>query len=132
MRRLFWVGVGAVGAVIAVDRLRRAARRYTPAGVSEQVDAASRATTSALHEALDQLRASMAQREKDLVATLLVTPEGGDPDAVFGRRRADRPTADEQGARRRAQDDTGGRSGPGRESARPTGRVDDDEPLYDF
>ena len=132
MRRLFWVGVGAAGAVMAADRLRKAARRYTPAGVGEQVDAASRATTSALHEAVDQFRTSMAAREKDLVTALLVTPESGDPDAVFGRRRTDRRPTDDRDAGLWAQDATRSRSVPRRESPRPSGRVDDDEPLYDF
>ena len=132
MRRLFWVGVGAVGAVVAAERIRRAAHRYTPAGVGEQVDAAGKATTSALRGALDQFRTSMAAREKDLVRQLLVTPEGGDADAVFGRRRTDRrPTADAD-AGLWAQDATRSRPGVRREAARPTGRVADDDPLYDF
>ena len=127
MRRLFWVAVGAGGAVMAADRLRKAARRYTPAGVGEQVDAASRATSSALHEAVDRFTTAMAAREKELVAALLVTPEGGDPGAVLGRRGAERHTQDRD-AGPWAQDATRSR----RTSSGPSGRVDDDDSLYDF
>lgn len=122
MRRLFWMGVGAAGAVVAAERLRRYARRYTPAGVSERVEAAGQRTSTALHDAVDVFNAAREQREKDLVATLLVTPEGGDPDAVLRRRG------------RHADDAAPGpaaSSGASRAS-RPSGRVDDDDPLYDF
>lgn len=116
MRRLFWVGVGAVGAVLAARRVEQAVRRYTPAGVAEQVEQAGRRTEDAARGVLARFAEARAERERDLVATLLVTPEGGDPGAVLpGRRRA---AAAEQDAPR--------------PSARPAGRVDDDEPLYDF
>ena len=110
MRRLFWVGVGAVGTVVLARRIRTVAHRYAPAAVTDQVQAAGRATTGALQEAAQTLRTAMAQREKDLVSQLLVTPEAGDPGAF--RRTA---AVAEDGV-----------------VVRPPGRVDDDEPLYDF
>lgn len=122
MRRLFWMGLGAAGAVIAAERLRRTARRYTPAGVSERVEAAGQRTSTALHDAVDVFNAAREQREKDLVATLLVTPEGGDPNAVLRRRG-------------KHADDDAPRSAPSggtSRASRPSGRVDDDDPLYDF
>lgn len=132
MRRLFWVAVGAAGAVVVARRLEQAARRYTPAGVTEQVEEAGRRTQSALKDAVSQWRASMDQRERDLVSTLLVTPEGGDAHAF---RRRDRREHGEPGdpagrrtstdSRRRAADDAAA-------GDRPSGRVDPDEPLYDF
>ncbi|NCT90877.1 hypothetical protein GXB85_07940 [Cellulomonas sp. APG4] len=116
MRRLFWVGVGAVGAVLAARRLEQTVRRYTPAGVAEQVEQAGRRTEDAARGVLTRFAAARAERERELVETLLVTPEGGDPGAVLpGRRRA-----------AAAGDDAAG------SPARPAGRVDDDEPLYDF
>ncbi|WP_182111197.1 MULTISPECIES: hypothetical protein [unclassified Actinotalea] len=118
MRRLFWIGVGAAGAVVLVDRARRAARRYTPAGVAEQVEEAGQRAGSAVQGALATFRSAFETRERDLVATLLVQPEGGDAGAVLKRR-------DRQGE--------GYLAGPRDVPAdRPRGRVDDDDPLYDF
>ena len=121
MARLFWVALGAAGAVVAAERTRRLARRYTPAGVSEQVEAVGRRTTGALQDAFTEFRSAMATREKDLVATLLVTPEGGDAGAVLRRRAA----RDDDAWPAEAVDDPTHRS-------RPRGRVDDDDSPYDF
>lgn len=120
MRRLFWVGVGAAGAVLVAGKVRAAARRYTPEGVAEQVGETGRRVGGALEEAVQQFRSAMATRERDLVSTLLVEPEAGDAGAVF-RRRTDEPDRDRPSSSRR------GPAGPG-----PAGRVDEDEPLYDF
>ncbi|MCL3862857.1 hypothetical protein [Actinotalea sp. K2] len=124
MRRLFWVGVGATGAVLIARRARQVARRYTPEGVAEQVEATGRRTTTALRGSVETFRTAMDRRERDLVATLLVSPEGG---ASGGRHQAATPPQGSSG--------TGPAPGTGRSpasSARPSGRVDDDEPLYDF
>ena len=122
MARLFWVALGAAGAVVAAEKARRVARRYTPAGVTEQVEAVGRRTTGALQDAVAELRTAMAAREKELVATLLVTPEGGDAGAVL-RRRAARDDDDAWPAERVSEP-------PYR--SRPRGRVDDDDPAFDF
>lgn len=136
MRRLFWVAVGATGAVLVVGRVRRAARRYTPEGLAEQVDKAGRRASSTLREAVGRFGAARREREQELVSTLLVTPEEGDASAVFGRGRhaasPDRPG--DAGARRDA-DRPGEAEHPdaaGRRRAGPPGRVDLDEPLNDF
>lgn len=121
MARLVWVALGAAGAVVAAEKARRVARRYTPAGVSEQVEAVGRRTSGALQEAVAELRSAMAAREQELVTTLLVTPEGGDAGAVR-RRRATRDD-DEWPAERVSEP---------RHRSRPRGRVDDDDPPYDF
>ncbi|WP_024288227.1 hypothetical protein [Cellulomonas sp. KRMCY2] len=139
MRRLFWVGVGAVGAVVAVDRLRTAVRRYTPAGVSDRAEDVGRRTTSALRGAVEQFRSAKDQRERDLVATLLVTPEGGDAaaglDGLSGRRRRHDPDPDFTAPAYNTPSGTDeladAEQSPGTRR-RPAGRVDDDEPLYDF
>lgn len=132
MRRLFWVAVGAAGAVVVARRLEQAARRYTPAGVTEQVEEAGRRTQSAFRDAVTQWRSSMDQRERDLVSTLLVTPEGGDAHAFRRRDRREHDEPWEATGRRRAAD--GGRRAADDAAAsdRPSGRVDPDEPLYDF
>lgn len=114
MRRLFWMGVGAAGTVIAARRLRTAWHRYTPAGVAEQVEAAGVGAVAVTRSALDRFRDAFASRQRELVDQLLVAPDGGDPSAVFGRR----------GRQTTGPSVTG--------AARPTGRLDEDEPLYDF
>ena len=116
MRRLFWMGVGAAGTVLAARRLQAAWHRYTPEGVADQVEQAGHGAVAAVHGAVDTFRTARAERERDLTQTLLVSPDGGDAGAVF-RRRDGGPTPDRT---------------PTRSSAVPSGRVDDDEPLYDF
>lgn len=122
MARLFWVGVGAVGAVVVTRRLREKARRYTPEGVAERVEAAGDQASAAVTAAARRFRTARAERERDLVESLFVTPEGDDPYAVVGRRGAGRARA--------AHGDEAARGDAG--GARPAGRVDPDEPLYDF
>ena len=119
MRRLVWMGLGAAAAVVLAERGRRLAHRYTPAGVTEQVEAAGQRAGSALHDAAATFRSAFATRERDLVSTLLVQPKAGDAGAVLRRQPA-----------RRADDDLAGPLDA--RGGRPRGRVDDDEPLYDF
>ncbi len=111
MRRLFWMGVGAVGAVVVAQRFRKAVRRFTPEGVAEQVEEVGARTTTALRGAARDFRAARAERERDLVDALLVVPEGGE----YVRKRD------------RVRDGV-----PAASAARPSGRVDEDEPLYEF
>ena len=125
MRRLFWVTVGAAGAVVVARKLEATARRYTPAGVADRVEVAGERTTQAVGGALQRFRAARAEREQELLTTLLVTPEDGDPHAVFGRRGAGRRDRDDW---RAEAPSSAARS----RASRPTGRVDDAEPLYDF
>jgi hypothetical protein len=113
MRRLFWMSVGAAGAVLVAQRLRTSWRRYTPEGVAEQVEQAGLGAVAAVRSAVDTFTESFRTRERDLTAQLLVEPEGGDPSAVFGRSRGKAEAA-------------------GAPAARPAGRVDDDDGLYDF
>ncbi|WP_225754476.1 hypothetical protein [Actinotalea sp. Marseille-Q4924] len=135
MRRLFWVTVGAAGAVVVARRLEQTARRYTPAGVAERVEVAGERTTEAVGSALQRFRTARAEREQELLTTLLVTPEDGDPYAVLGRGRRERDAWD---AATPPSGGTGRRAAAGRGDdgaaapARPSGRVDEAEPLYDF
>ncbi len=80
MRRLFWVGVGAVGAVVVAQRARTAMRRLPDAvteAVTTQVGQAGQRASSALQEAVGVFRAARAEREAELVTALLTEPEGG-------------------------------------------------------
>lgn len=80
MRRLFWMGVGAVGAVVVAQRARRAVTRLPDTvteAVATQVGQAGRRASSALQDAVGAFRVARAEREAELVAALLVEPEGG-------------------------------------------------------
>lgn len=77
MRRLFWMGVGAVGTIVVAQRVRRQAQRFTPDGVAGQAVEAGRRTGRAVQEAVGEFRAAATERERDLVTALLVEPEGG-------------------------------------------------------
>lgn len=95
MRRLFWVGVGAVGAVVVGQRLRQVAHRLSPDGVAEQAVDAGRRTGTAVRDAVAQFRTARAEREAELVTALLVDPEGG----TVAERRAAREARPEATAR---------------------------------
>jgi hypothetical protein len=116
MRRLFWVGVGALGAVVAARKLEERTRPFTPEGVADRVDQAREQAGTAVTDALRTFRTARLAREQELVTTLLVTPEGGDASAVLRRGR-------------RAEDPWDAATPS---AARPRGRVDEDEPLYEF
>jgi hypothetical protein len=77
MRRLVWMGVGAVLAGIAARRVRQTAQRFTPEGVADQVTAVGSRTAGALRDAVVEFRTASAARECELVTALLVEPEGG-------------------------------------------------------
>lgn len=145
MARLFWAGIGAVAAVVGVERVRRAARRYTPPALTEGLGTARRRTSSALGDALGAFGHARTAREKDLVAALLVTP-GGDAGAVLRRPRAAHredpwaahDAADRGGtavARTTGRTDRAGSTalspGAGRRAV-PPGRVDDADTTADF
>ena len=146
MARLVWAGLGAVAAVVAVERARPVARRYAAAAVSQGVEAAGRRTRSALEEAVTRFHTARATREQDLVRTLLVTPDGGDPHAVLRRGRHEDAAATDAGRPGAAQAvgslPAGSTAAAGLEAGesgirpalppRPSGRVDPDEPLNDF
>lgn len=130
MARLFWIGVGAAGAIITVRRVNEVARRYSPSGVAERVDAAGDRATVAVGEALGRFRVARTERERELVSALLVTPEGGDAGAVL--RRGPRREEDVTGLPAPAGGATRAGAAPGSAGSRPAGRVDADEPLYEF
>ncbi len=80
MRRLFWMSVGAVGAVVVAQRARTAVKRLPDTvteAVATQVGQAGQRASSALQDAVGAFRVARAEREAELVAALLVEPEGG-------------------------------------------------------
>ncbi len=103
MRRLFWMGVGAAGAVVVARRVRAAAHRFTPGGVAEQATDAGRRVTDAVRDAVGEFRAARDEREAELVTALLAEPEGG---SVAERREARRAsTLDDVAPAEDADDD---------------------------
>lgn len=89
MRRLLWMGVGAVVAGVAARRVRQTAQRFTPEGVADQVTAVGSRTAGALRDAVAEFRTACTARERELVTALLVEPEGG----TVAERRARAATA---------------------------------------
>ena len=76
MRRLFWMGVGAVGAVVLAQRARRAVQAL-PETMVDQVGRAGDTARQALRSALRDFTAARAERETELVTALLTEPEAG-------------------------------------------------------
>lgn len=80
MRRLFWMGVGAVGAVVLAQRARSAVRSLpetVTGAVTAQVGQAGQRASSAMRDAVGTFRTARTEREAELVAALLVEPAGG-------------------------------------------------------
>lgn len=90
-RRLFWVGVGVVVTVVVYRQGRRLIARYTPASVSERaaaaVDDAGARLARAAHEFREEFVVARAQREKELMASLLADGQP-DPETTRARRAA--------------------------------------------
>ena len=62
MSRVFWFAVGAGSGVYGVAKARRAARRLTPQGLSDQIGAAG----VGLRVFADEVREGMADKETQL------------------------------------------------------------------
>lgn len=71
IRRLFWVALGAGGAIVAFRLLSKTAAAYTPEGLSQQ---AGRIADS-IRAFGDDVRTGMALREDELRAGLLPDDE---------------------------------------------------------
>jgi hypothetical protein len=108
MRRLVWMGVGAVLAGVAARRVRQTAQRFTPEGVADQVAVVSSRTAGALRDAVVEFRTASATRERELVTALLVEPEGGtvaERRARAGATERDRPSRPGEPGSRAFDDD---------------------------
>jgi hypothetical protein len=76
MSRLFWLGVGlAVGAIV-VRKVTKKAHAYTPAGLSESVQASATDLLESVRGFVEDVREGMAERESDLYSAL--AGQGGD------------------------------------------------------
>jgi hypothetical protein len=66
MSRLFWLGVGVAAGVALSRKLREKAYQATPAGVAENVGDAVRELAGAVGAFGADVRAGMAEREREL------------------------------------------------------------------
>jgi hypothetical protein len=72
MSRLVWFAAGAGAGVYAVTRVRRVAEAFTPEGLADRLAGLS----LGLHLFRDEVRAGMAEKEKDLRGRLAIPPPG--------------------------------------------------------
>ncbi|WP_166847832.1 hypothetical protein [Isoptericola sp. BMS4] len=109
MRRLFWVGVGAVATVVVVQRGRKVLLRYTPQAVVDRAERAAQDAGRTAETFLGAFRSEFVRardrREVELTAALLAE---GQPDPDDVRASGLRPG-----------DVTGGRGARPRHAARP-------------
>ena len=71
MRRLFWIGVGATVAVVVVIKGRQLVHRFTPEGVSEEIEDQVKGFAARASEAVSTFTAAAAERERELTEALL-------------------------------------------------------------
>ena len=69
-RRLVYIAFGAAVGILVVQRATKAAKRFTPAGVSESLTGSLGGLTTAIKEFSADLREVMAEREDELRTTL--------------------------------------------------------------
>ena len=87
MRRVFWMALGATMGVLVVRRVNRAAQAYTPEGIGRSLTAA----VDAVRELVDDVRAGMAERERELRVALGVEPGTMDAEDAPGPPRGGQP-----------------------------------------
>jgi hypothetical protein len=68
VKRLFWVGVGAVAGSYLTRRATRAAHAVTPVGIGENIADGLRELGAGLGAFGAEVRAGMAERERELEA----------------------------------------------------------------
>jgi hypothetical protein len=66
VKRLFWLGLGMTVGVLVTRWLASAARRFTPSGVAENLATALHELASAIGGFGADVRAGMAEREREL------------------------------------------------------------------
>lgn len=93
MKRLFWIGVGAAAAVVAIRKVGDLVDRHTPPGVAQAVGVIG-GLRGALRAARSEFTAGLAERETELRHDLL-----GDVDLDEARTRTDAWRAERREAR---------------------------------
>ena len=69
-RRLIYIAFGAAVGVLVVQRVTKAAQRFTPAGVQSSIAGSLSGLTDAIREFTAELTVAMAEREEELRSTL--------------------------------------------------------------
>jgi hypothetical protein len=69
-RRLIYIAFGAAVGVLVVQRVTKAAQRFTPAGVQSSIAGSVSGLTDAIREFTAELTVAMAEREEELRSTL--------------------------------------------------------------
>jgi hypothetical protein len=89
MRRLFWVGVGVTITVVVVIQGRRLVARYAPAALVDRTNEQARVLgerfTAIVADFKSDFREARAEREHDLIGSLLAEGQG-DLDTLRDRR----------------------------------------------
>ncbi len=105
MRRLFWIGVGATVAVVVVIKGRELARRFTPEGVTEELEGQVKGYVDRAKEAVATFTAASQEREKALMEALLGERDPDEARRVRTERRARKAWDFDDDAARGAEDD---------------------------
>ena len=87
MPRLFWAALGAVGGVLAVRKVTRTARQYTPEGIADNLGS----VTEGFKEFAAAVREGMEAREAELRIALGV--DTGTLDQATAQELLENPTA---------------------------------------
>jgi hypothetical protein len=118
VRRLVWVGVGAVVTVVVIRQGRKALRRYGPAAAVDDVTARANdlggRITNLVRDFGGEFRAARDAREAELGASLLAEGQP-DPDVVRAERKAERERGGARGRHERdapAERDASADKGP--------------------
>ena len=104
MRRLFWIGVGATVAVVVVIKGRQLLYRFTPEGVTEEIEGQVKGFAQQARDAIATFSAASAERERELTEALLGQRDVDEAREIRKERRARKAwDFDDDGAA--AQDD---------------------------
>ncbi|RYV52862.1 hypothetical protein [Pengzhenrongella frigida] len=125
MRRLFWIGVGAVATVVVIRKVRSLVDEHVPAGVTQAAGVVG-GLSGALRSARSEFSAGLAEREAELRRDLL-----GDVDLDAARSRTESWRAERHAKRATSPDRTASSSESSDRAGRPGRHADDSELAQD-
>jgi hypothetical protein len=70
VKRVFWIGIGVAGTVMAVRWLRKQRQRYGPANVADRLGETAANMGRLLAVSVEEGRRAMAKREAEIRAAL--------------------------------------------------------------
>ena len=107
MRRLFWVGVGAAVAAVAVVKGRQVLHRFTPQGVTEELEGQVKGFTDRAKDAVSTFTAARKERELELTESLLGERDVDEARRVRTERKARKAWDFDEDPAAAAEDDDG-------------------------